>query len=177
MIYFIKQQSSLAIRIGIAANIEDRLQQLQAGSSKKLITLKSIKTENDYQLRQLLHVNFKSLRLKNSHWFTLTPVITIFLDKLENNKFYHTSKIEYLLSVAEKSVNRFKIKVDSIKIKEKINALSFNQSLLAKKIGCSRALISLVLIKQQTSLFTIRKIAKALECPLEDLTIDDYRTL
>ena len=55
MIYFIKQQSSLAIRIGVATNVVDRMQQLQAGSSKKLLHLKSIKTENDYASRLLLH--------------------------------------------------------------------------------------------------------------------------
>ena len=169
MIYFIKQQASLAIRIGIAANVEDRIQQLQAGSSRKLIHLKSIYTENDYTSKHLLHTRLKKIRLNQSHWFIITPAVKNFLDKLEHNKFYHTSKIKYLLSTAERSVNKFKIKINNTKIREKMNIAGFNQSYLAKKMKSSRATVSLALIKQQTSLFTIQKMAYALKCNPEEL--------
>jgi len=169
MIYFIKQQRGTPVRIGIATNIDARIQKLQAGSSKKLLCLKIINTENDHTAKQKIYLFFNNSRVKKTGWFTSTRDIKIFIRNLKNKGFYHISDIIYELSVAKESVNKFKTKIDVDKIKQEMILLKYNQSRLAEKIGLTRQSISFLFIKQQTSLFTAQKIATALKCTSQEI--------
>jgi len=169
MIYFVKQHRGTPIRIGIATDIDVRIQKLQAGSSKKLLCLKIINTENDHLAKQRIYLFFNNSRLKKTGWFISTRNIQIFIRNLKNEGFYHISDIIYELSVAKESVNKFKTKINVDKIKQKMIFLKYNQSKLAKKIGLTRQSISFLFIRQQTSLFTAQKIATALECTSQEI--------
>lgn len=173
MIYFIKQLRTRPIRIGIAANIDARIRKLQAGSSEKLICLKTIDTENDDLVKQKIYAFFKDPRLEKTGWFSSTRIMQTFLDNLKDKKFYQVADIIYELYIAKESVNKFKIRIDVEQIKKKMATLKYNQSELAKKIGLTRQDISFSFKKKQTSLFTIQKIATVLKCMIQEIVLDD----
>jgi len=170
MIYFIKQNKISPIRIGFANNVEERLQELQAGSSNKLICLKNIQTEDDQKIRQVLFDFFSTSKIEKSSWFALTQVLANFLDSLTDTQSYSITQINYLLDLALKSVNTFKIKININQIRSCMKSLHYNQSTLAEKIGLSRQAISFMFSRKQTSLFTAEGIAHALNCTLKEIT-------
>jgi len=171
MIYFIKQNKTSPIRIGITNNIEERLQELQAGSLGKLVCLKTVQTENDQQAEDIIFTFFHNSRIDQSGWFSSTRVLVNLLVLLKNTEYYTIKHITYFLNVALKSVNKFKVKVNIDKIKERMQILNLNQSKLANKIGVTRQAISNIIIRKQTSQFTIKEIACALRCEENEITI------
>ena len=185
MIYFIKQQRNKAVRIDIATDIEIQIQELQAGSSQKLIPIKIIRTENDQIVRKKIYTFFKDLRSGKSAWFYPDKAMQIFLKDLTSLEdlnspknyhiddiIYHTADIIYRLSLAKESVNKFKIKIDINFIRQKMRILKYTQSDLAKEINLTRQSISLLLKTQQTSLFTMQKIAVALKSTTEEIVLN-----
>jgi len=171
MIYFIKQNKTSPIRIGITNNVEERLQELQAGSLNKLVCLKTIKTENDQQTKDIIFTFFITSRLEQSSWFSSTRVLVNLLVLLKNTEYYSIKHITYFLNVALKSVNKFKIKINIDKIRERMQILNLSQSGLANKIGVTRQAISSIFIRKQTSQFTIKEITYALKCEEDEITI------
>ena len=175
MIYFIKQHRGTPIRIGIAMDINARIQKLQAGSSKRLACLKIIRTENDHIARRIIQKEFGSLKIEKSSWFVSTRIMQVFLNNLQDKKFYRISDIIYELYIAKQSVNELRIKVDVDQVKQKMGVLKYNQNILAKKIGFTRQGISILFIRQRTSLFTIQKIATTLKCTVQEITLNGQK--
>jgi len=169
MIYFIKQNKISPIRIGIASNVEERIQKLQSGTSNKLVCLKVIQTENDQEVRQAIFDFFSNSRLNKSSWFSSTRMLLNFLDFLKDTQYYSLKQVFYFLNVAEKSVNKFKIKINVDQIKNYMQSLNYNQSQLAEKLGLTRQAISFMFMREQTSLFTVEAIAHALKCEVNEV--------
>ena len=96
-------------------------------------------------------------------------MILNFLDFLKDTQYYSLKQVFYFLNVAEKSVNKFKIKINVDQIKNYMQSLNYNQSQLAEKLGLTRQAISFMFMREQTSLFTVEAIAHALKCEVNEV--------
>lgn len=69
-LYFIRAENGL-IKIGVSVDPENRLRQLQTGSSTRLELLDTIETENSNLLESKLHKEFAKYRI-HGEWFNIS---------------------------------------------------------------------------------------------------------
>jgi predicted GIY-YIG superfamily endonuclease len=83
-VYFISNEDSNAIKIGIARNVQKRMMSLQTSSPAKLKLMKSLQVDGSEEAQKqerLLHQQFSAIRL-NGEWFKADTVLLEFIDQL-----------------------------------------------------------------------------------------------
>jgi predicted GIY-YIG superfamily endonuclease len=83
-VYFIFNEDSNAIKIGIAHNVQKRMMSLQTSSPAKLKLMKSLQvngSEEALKQERLLHQKFSAIRL-NGEWFKADTVLLEFIEQL-----------------------------------------------------------------------------------------------
>lgn len=80
MIYFIQGATTRLIKVGKAADCQDRLSDLQTGSPDKLHLLKEVYTD-DYAAEKILHRRFRYCRA-HGEWFFPDEKLIRFMEQL-----------------------------------------------------------------------------------------------
>lgn len=79
--YFIAEEGTEFVKIGMAYDVRARVRGLQTGNPRKLITLLTVKGNYERQLRAL----FASTRVPNTEWHQKTPAMEEFIaERLKN---------------------------------------------------------------------------------------------
>ena len=68
-IYFVEEEVTGRIKIGVTKNIKDRLRQMQAHTSSDLKLLVQVEVPDAFKIERRLHVTFRDLRIKGE-WFS-----------------------------------------------------------------------------------------------------------